>query len=142
MPKANVARRGPRLDHGGALPVLPHAFIVNGGGFQGDGNLRGAGIGAQAQVHAKAVAVFRHVLQNRDEPLGEPHKEGGGLDAFRQWRGFRIVENDEIDIAGIVQFAGAMLAHGEHHIAAMARWIFLDRYSEIFRRAWHREAAS
>ena len=131
MPKTNVACRGPRLDHGGALPVLPHAFIVVGGGFQGDGNLRGAGVGAQAQVNAKAVAVFRHVLQNRDEALGEPHKEGGGLDAFRHGRCFRIVENDEIDIAGVIQFASAVLAHGEHHIAAMARGIVLIDTAEF-----------
>ena len=123
MSQANVARRGARLDHGGALPVLAHAFIVIGGGFKGDGNLGGAGVGAQAQVNAKAVAVFRHVLQNRNQPLGEPHKECGGLDAFGHWRGFRIVENDEIDIAGVIQFAGAVLAHGEHHVAAVARGI-------------------
>ena len=123
--QTNVAGRGARLDHGGALPVLPHAFIINGSCLQGDGNLCGAGIGAQAQVNAKAVAVFRDVLQNRDQPLGQAHKECGGLDAFRHRCGFRIIENNEIDIAGVIQFTGAVLAHGERHIAAVARWIFL-----------------
>src|SRR4051794_13387425 len=45
--KRKIARTGTRLDHGGALPVLPSAFVVIEGGDEGDRDRRRGWIGAQ-----------------------------------------------------------------------------------------------
>ena len=65
--------------------------------------------------------MFGHILQQRHEPLGEAHEEGGGLDARRQRRRIGIVEHDEVDIARVVQLEGTLLAHGQHRVAAALR---------------------
>src|SRR3546814_8500381 len=69
-----VARHRARLDHGGALPVLPQALVVGEGGVQADGQRHGAGIGAQAQVGAEDVAVGGAVVEAAHEVAGQAHE--------------------------------------------------------------------
>src|SRR5690606_14472613 len=63
----NVARHGPRLDHGGALPVLAEAFVVVEGCVRRDCDLRRAGVGAQTEVRAEDIAVAGPLLHEADE---------------------------------------------------------------------------
>ena len=115
-------------DHGGALPVLPHIFVVVGGRLIGDGDLGGARIGPQAQIDAEDIAVLGHILHQAHEAPGGAHEERRRLFAWRQRRAFGIVKHDEIDIAGIVELSGALLAHGEHDIAGMTGGVsFVER---------------
>ena len=78
------------------------------------------GSGLSLQIDAVGVAVFRHLLQQRHQALGQADEERRGFRARRDRRGFRVEENDEVDIARIVEFAGAQLAHGQDHIARTA----------------------
>ena len=87
--------------------------------FECDGDLGGARIGPQAQIDAIGVTILGHVLQQCDQPLGEPHEEGRWLDGRRKLGGFGIEEDDEVDVARIIELARAMLAHGENDIAAV-----------------------
>ena len=95
----------------------PMILVVDRGRLDRDGDLGGARIGPQAQIDAEDVAVLGHVLKQRDEPLGEADEEGRGLDAVRSERRIGIEQDDEIDVARIVELAGAELAHGEHGVA-------------------------
>ena len=52
-----VARAHARLDHRGAFPVLPHAFVIEERRFGRQGDLRRSGVGTQTQVCAKDITV-------------------------------------------------------------------------------------
>ena len=114
----HVAGAGTRLDHGGALPVLPHALVVVECGGGRDRDLGGSGIRPQPQVGAKYIAVAGALLHQFHEPLREPHIERRGLNASRQRGHAGVVEDDQIDVARIIELARTHLAHREHDIAA------------------------
>src|SRR5690606_34502539 len=65
--RAGVARAGAGLDPGGALPVLPPAFVIGERGVDGDGDGSGARIGPEANVGAEDVTIAGAVLHDRDE---------------------------------------------------------------------------
>ena len=113
-----VAGHRARLDHGGAFPVLAHALVVGQGGGQGDGGRGGPRVRPQTQVGAENIAVGvprlhkgAHIPRHAREHRAQPVCVGGVAD----W----VVDQDEVDIAGIVQLARAQLAHAEHHQAAL-----------------------
>ena len=68
-------------------------------------------------------------------------KKVAGSRHRRKRRGFRIEEDDEVDIARIVELAGAMLAHGENGVARFLAGICLIEESSLPVRA-PRAAAS
>ena len=114
----DVAGHGPRLDQGGALPVLAEALVVDERGVGRERERGGARIGAQAQIGAEDVAVGRALLQQLHEVARQAHEERRRLlDAGRKRDALGIVEDDEVDVAGIVELAGAELAHAEHDVA-------------------------
>ena len=111
-----VAGHRARLDHGGALPVLAHALVVGDGGRQCDRGRRHGGIGAQPQVGAEDVAVGVARLHQRHQSARDARSEaadGVALGRFRVYCRRRVVEQHEVHIGRIIQFAGAELAHAE-----------------------------
>ena len=114
----DVAGAGARLDHSGALPITPDALVVVERRRGRDRDLSRAGIRPQPQIGAEDVAVGRAFLQEFHQAACEPHIERRGLGAgHERWR-VSVVEHDEVDIAGIVELAGAHLAHRQHDVAA------------------------
>ena len=79
MPERQVAGHGARLDHRGTLPILPHAFVIDRRRLHGDGDLRGAGVGAQAQVDAINITVFGCVLEQANELPAEVTVDVSGV---------------------------------------------------------------
>ena len=82
-----------------------------------------AGIGAQAQVGAEHVAVGVARLHQRNEAAGYSRCEVGhrmAIAAFRVYCRRRVVEQHEVHIRRVIQFAGAELAHAEHRESAAA----------------------
>src|SRR5687768_7126779 len=67
LAQRKIARQGTRLDHGGALPVLAHALVVDGGSLESDGALGGARVRAQPKVDAVQIALSRRLLQDVHE---------------------------------------------------------------------------
>ena len=118
-PEVEIARRRARLDHRGALPVLPERLVIGGGAGDRQGDRRRGGIGPQAKIDAKHVAVGGPLLQKARERLNDAHEQRARLDAIGNRGGARIVQHDEIDVARIVEFARAVLAERQHDEAAI-----------------------
>ena len=118
LAEGEVAGDGPRLDQRGPLPVLANRLVVGVGGAERHRDRRRAGVGTQAVIDAMDVAVRRPLPQQLGEIARQAAVEGRGLVPVRQRRRAGIEEHDEIDIAGIVELAGAVLAEGEHDEAA------------------------
>ncbi len=115
-----VAGHRARLDHGGALPVLAHALVVGDGGGERDGGRGRCRVGAEAKIDAEHVAVRVARLHERHEVAGEAGE--GGAQPFRViGMGVGVVQEHEVNIAGVIQLAGAELAHAEDGEAAAAR---------------------
>ena len=117
LARRDVAGKRPRLDHGGALPVLATAFVVVERRLDRDGERGRAGIGPQAQVGAEDIAVLRAVLENAQQPARQAHEQVGGLHRVDDGRRFGIEEHDQIDVGRKVELARAELAHAKDHPA-------------------------
>ena len=79
-----------------------------------------AGIGTQAKVGAEDIAVDGALLEDVDEPLGQPDEEDRRRIGVRDVRYLAVVEHDQVDVARIVELAGAELAHAEDDEAGAA----------------------
>ena len=117
-PALVIAGAGPRLDHGGALPGPPFPLVVVERRRGRDSDLRRSRIRPQPQIDAKHIAVAGALLQQPRKRLRDAHEERLRLDVRRQRRRCGIEKHDQIDVAGVVQFARAHLAHREHDQAA------------------------
>ena len=117
----DVAGHGARLDHGRALPVLAHALVVGFGRDHREGERRRGGIGAQPQVGAEDVAVLGAILQDAQEIARQADEEILQGTAAAIVDLVAVIEDDEVDVAGVVELAGAELAHGEDDEAGLAR---------------------
>ena len=119
--REDVARDRPRLDIGGALPVLAHAFIVAQRRFERDRDRRRARIGTQPQIGAKHIAVDRALAHDLHDALRQSDEKIDVLRRIGEARARAIEEDDEIDVGGVVQLEGAALAHAEKNPARSPR---------------------
>ena len=114
----NVAGARPRLDHGGTLPVLPDAFVIGQRRRLRHRDRRRGWIGPQAQVGTEDVAVGGARLQKLHQPLRQPHEQPSRLGIGGKRRRVRIVEDDEVDVARIIELEATHLAERQHDVAA------------------------
>ena len=128
LARSGVAGTRTCLDHRRAFPGAPFPLVIVQRRVGRNRDLRRGRIGPQAQVDAKHVTLARALLQQARERLRHAHEERRRLDVGDQ-RGRRGIEkHDEIDVAGIVQFARAHLAHGQHDQAgALLRPVVIGR---------------
>ena len=105
-----VAGGRPRLDQGRALPVLAKTFVIGIGGGQRDRDRRRTGIWTQPQIDAQDITVAGPLLQQPDKPFRDARKERRGLHRPGDRSTIGIEEDDDIDIARIIEFARAELA--------------------------------
>ena len=108
-----VAGAGPSLDERRPFPVLANALVVVEGRRRGDGGWRGPRVRAQPQVDPEDVAVGRALLHQLGQPVRQADGEGLGLDPIGQGHELRLKEDRDVDVAGIVELEGAVLAHGD-----------------------------
>ena len=116
-----VARDRPRLDERRPLPVLAVALVVELGRVGRDRERVAGQVRAQPEVGAEHVAVGGLVLEQVDEGAGRPHRERHGALAAAVAEPLLVVEQDEVDIARVVELAGPVLAHRQDHEAAAGR---------------------
>ena len=109
-----IAGAGARLDQRRALPVLTHLFVVVLGRFGRDGDLGGPRVGAQAQIDAEDVTLGVVLADQLDQLAHDVDGGGARIAALAEGEALGVVENDEVDVARIVEFEGAVLAHREH----------------------------
>ncbi len=79
--------------------------------------MRRGGIRTQPQIDAKDITVRRALLQELHQPARHAHIKLPGVRILTHGCRVGIEEDDEIDVAGIIQLKGAHLAHGDHDIA-------------------------
>ncbi len=127
LARGNIAGDGTCLDEGGALPVLAATLVVAFGGGKRDSDGRTAGIGAEAEVGSEDIALRRPLLKHLHEIFRQAHEELTVIEPLLQRQFARLVEDDEIDVARIVEFAGAVFAHPEDDEARSFRRHFLRR---------------
>jgi hypothetical protein len=118
LPRRDVAGTGARLNQRRALPVLPDAAVVGERGFGGDRDLGRSRIGSQPQIDPEHVTVGGALLQKLHQAARQAHEGGARFGVVRHRGSGRIVEDDQIDVAGVVQLVRPHLAHGEHDVAA------------------------
>ena len=119
LARPRIAGADARLDHRRALPGAPFPLVIMQRRVGRHRDLRRGRIGPQPQIDAEHIAVAGALLQQPRHRLRDADEERLRLDVLRQRRRVRIEEHDEVDVAGIVQFARAHLAHGEHEQAAI-----------------------
>ncbi len=56
-------------------------------------------------------------MQEADEVARQPHEEMLHLEVGREADAGKVVEDDEVDVGGVVELEGAVLAHAEHDVA-------------------------
>ena len=88
------------------------------GGGQRDRDLRRAGIGAKAQIDAQHIAVLGALLQQLHDAFRQAHIKRLRGRLRRQSRRVRIEQDDEIDVAGVIELARAVFAEREDDEAA------------------------
>ena len=116
-----VAGDRPRLDQRRPLPVLAVALVVELGVLAGQRQRMARQMRPQAQVGAEDVAVLGPGLEQVDEAARQPDAERHRALAAAVAQPVVVEEDDQVDVAGEVQLAGAELAHAEHeHAAASA----------------------
>ena len=114
LARFGVAGAGARLDHRGALPGPPFPLVIMQRRLGRHRHLRRGRIGPQAQIDAEHIAVAGALLQQAGQRLRHAHEERRRLDVGDQRGRGGIEKHDQVDVAGIVQFARAHLAHREH----------------------------
>ena len=112
----DVPSHGPRLNHRGPFPSAPHALVVVEGEVHGDGRRRRGRVRPQAQVRAEHIAIRGARLHQGDEvprEAGEVFAQGAPALVAAP---LRVVEHDEVDVGGIVELAGTVLAHRQREV--------------------------
>ena len=114
LARRQVPRDGPRLDHGGALPILPQTRVIAFRRRRRNGERRRRRIGAQPEIGAEHVTVGGALLKQPPQAPGEPDEDLLRRSAPRQPRRVGVVEDDQVDIARIVELPAAQFSHCEH----------------------------
>ncbi|MCA8900508.1 MAG: hypothetical protein KDA53_04600 [Hyphomonas sp.] len=123
-----VASGWPALDPDHPFPVLADALVVNRRHLGGDGERRGGRIGTQAKVRAEDIAVRGDLIEQADDVA----RHALGRLAGRTLAAIEcvgIVEDAEVDIAGIVELEGAHLAEGNGEEAGLGKALLVQRHA-------------
>ena len=108
-----IAGHRMRLDHRRALPILADALVVELGRLDRHREWRRAGVGPQPEVGAEDVAVNRCLRHQLHQHARDPDEVARELLVAGQCRRVAIVEQDQVDVARVIELAGAELAHAE-----------------------------
>src|SRR5258708_35339102 len=110
------------LDHGGALPVLAEALVVDLRRLDRERHRRRRGIGPEAEIGAEDVTFGRALFEDAHDLPSKPDEPGLQIVDFGIGGDAGLVEHDEIDVGRISDLMRAELAHGEHEESrALAR---------------------
>ncbi len=112
-----IAGHEARLDEGRPLPVLAHGLVVFDRRRHRHRHRRGRGIGAQAQVHAEHIALAGAVVEQGRHGLGQADGHRRHLGPVPERHVFGLVEDRDVDVAGVVEFVRPVLAEREDEIA-------------------------
>ena len=103
-----------RLDQRRALPVLAMPLVVLGGILDRQRERLARRMRPQAQVDAEHVALLRALLEQVDQRAGQAHGERHRAVAPAIAQPLRREQDDQVEVARVVQLERAELAHAEH----------------------------
>ena len=109
-----VARDHARLDQRRPLPVLAVPLVVLLGVLDRQRQRMAGRMRAQPEIGAEDVAVRGAVLEQVDQRAGQAHRAGHRRLAAAVAEALGVEQDDEVDVARIVELAAAELAHAEH----------------------------
>ena len=119
--QVQVAGGGPGLDIGLPLPGPAADVVIAQRRRRADDHRPALPLGPQPQVHAVGRAELRGLGQQPHQLAGEPIEElGVGHRPPAVGRAVEVVEEDQVDVAGVVQLDAAELAHAQDHEAGRA----------------------
>src|SRR5690606_8009734 len=107
----SIAGYRPRLDHGGALPVLAEAFVVGERRVRRQRDLSRSWVRAQTKVRPEHVSVARSFLEDAHKLACQAHEKRLRLNISTELQALPVIENEKIDIAGIIPLSGAVFSH-------------------------------
>jgi len=115
LAQGKIARDGPQLDEGLAFPCAAHGVVVAERARQRTGQRRSAALGTKPQVHAIREAAIREIREQADHLADEPCVilGIGVASAFANGLAISVVDEHQVDVAGIVEFLAAQLSEGE-----------------------------
>ena len=109
-----LARDHARLDQRRALPVLAVALVVLRGVLDRQRQRLAGRMRPQPQVDPEHVALLGALLEQVDQRAGQPHGERHRTVAAAAAQPFGREQDDQVEVAGVVQLERAELAHAEH----------------------------
>ena len=98
----------------------PNGLVIDERGRHRDRDRGGAGVGTQPEIHAQHVSVGGALPEKLDQSLRDPHVERRRYDTRGQGRRGGVVDDHEVDVARVVEFAAASLAEHQHRDPAIA----------------------
>ena len=118
LPRCDITGTGTRLDIGRPFPCPPHPFVVALSRLHRHADRRDRRIRTQAQIRAEDIALCRAIIEDAHHLARGLDKAGAGLHCVGGiWIAGLVEQADQVDVAGIIQFMGAHLSHGENHHA-------------------------
>jgi hypothetical protein len=125
-----------------AVSATADAAVIVERSFRRDRGLGRGRIGPQSQIDAEHITVGGALLEKLHQTARDANVKCRGGVFVDQGRRIRIVENDQIDIAGVVELIGSHLAHGENDgAAADLRRSLVDRLELAARRGLAQQEA-
>ena len=94
---------------------------------QADRHRRDLARRAQPQINPGDIAIRRQIIQDRHRPPHDAHGGLAGIFAAPARHQFGIVQEDQIGIAAVIEFAAAQLAQRQRHHPAIGRTAFGQR---------------
>ena len=118
--RLDIACDRARLYHRRPFPVAPGGAVVVFRGADRDGGRCGARVGAQPEVGAEHVALRGLLAHDAHQLLRKPREDPLYAAPADIGRPVLVVEEDQVDIARIVEFRGAELPHAKREQARPA----------------------
>ena len=120
----DIAGHRAALDHRRALPVLAEGLVIGFRRQHRDGHRGDAGIGPEPEVDAEDVAVGGAFIDQADHFLGQADEvflqAFGVAVAVPVYNLFRVVKDDQVDVARIVEFPRPQFTHGDDDQAGVS----------------------
>ena len=110
----DVTRNRPGTNEGRTFPGAGNGFIISDGGIALDADSRGTGIRTQAQINPPANTIAGGAGQQTHQTAGHINEKGLAFFRLNQCCAVRIMQDNKIDIRGIIQFTCAQLAEGKN----------------------------
>src|SRR5215469_3235965 len=118
-PRNKIACHRPGLYERSALPVLPDAFVVSERRRDRYRQRCGGRVGAESEIGTKHISITRALLQNAHQLACQAHEKSWQAVARAGPDPRCVVQNDQVDIARIIELISAEFSQAQHQKTAV-----------------------